>query len=86
MRRFYFHLIKGTERVPDEEGEFLRDEFEARQVAVRSARELLANAIRHGKNLVPKVFVITDEQGQTIDTVPVPQLPELFQEPVSGKA
>ena len=79
MRRFYFNLIKGTERVLDEEGEYLRDEFEARQVAVRSAREILANAIRHGRNLAPKAFVITDEQGQTIDIVHVPQMPELFE-------
>ncbi|MGY2908920.1 hypothetical protein ACVWVY_007941 [Bradyrhizobium sp. URHC0002] len=26
MRRFYFHLIRGTERVPEEEGEYLRDD------------------------------------------------------------
>jgi hypothetical protein len=79
MGHFYFHLVEDAELVTDLEGEHLRDALEARQVAIRSARELLADAIRHGKNRVPEAFVITDEQGRTIETFPFAAvLPEPF--------
>ena len=79
MGHFYFHVIKGTELLTDEEGADLRDVLEARQMAIHSARELLADAIRHGKNKIPEAFVITDDQGRTIETVPFATvLPEPF--------
>jgi hypothetical protein len=71
MGRFYFHVVKGAELLTDEEGADLRDALEARQMAIRSARELLAEAIRHGKNKIPEAFVITDDQGRAIETVPL---------------
>jgi hypothetical protein len=70
MGRFYFHVVEGAELLNDVEGLDLRDALEARQVAIRSAREILADAIRGGKNRVPQAFVITDEQGRAIETVP----------------
>jgi hypothetical protein len=79
MGHFYFHVVAGAELLTDEEGADLRDALEARQMAIRSARELLADAIRHGKNKIPEAFVITDEQGRTIETVPFATvLPEPF--------
>jgi hypothetical protein len=38
-------------------------------MAIRSAREILADAIRGGKNRIPEAFVITDEQGREIETI-----------------
>jgi hypothetical protein len=38
-------------------------------MAIRSAREILADAIRGGKNRIPEAFVITDEQGRAIETI-----------------
>jgi hypothetical protein len=36
-----------------------------------AARELLAEAIRSGREEVPEVFVIADEQGRALDTIPL---------------
>ena len=38
-------------------------------MAIRSAREILADAIRGGKNRIPEAFVIADEQGRAIETI-----------------
>jgi hypothetical protein len=70
MGHFYFHVVEGGELITDVEGAHLRDALEARQMAIRSARELLADAIRGGKNRIPEAIVIADEQGRTIETVP----------------
>jgi uncharacterized protein DUF6894 len=41
----------------------------ARHEAIKSARELLAGAIRAGQTEVPDAFVIVDEAGREIDVV-----------------
>jgi len=71
MRRFYFHLRAGDELVPDEEGIDLPDFAAARCEAIEAARELLAEAIKDGRAEVPEAFVIADEEGREIDTVPL---------------
>jgi hypothetical protein len=70
MGRFYFHVVEGAELLTDVEGVHLRDALEARQMAIRSAREILADAVRAGKNRIPVAFVIADEQGREIETIP----------------
>jgi len=71
MSRFYFHVVEGAELLTDVEGAHLRDALEARQMAIRSAREILADAIRAGKNRIPEAIIIADEQGRAIETVPL---------------
>jgi len=71
MGRFYFHLRAGDELMPDEEGIDLPDLSAARREAILAARELLAEAIKSGKPEVPEVFVIADEAGRELDTVPL---------------
>jgi hypothetical protein len=71
MRHFFFHVVQGTELLPDVEGAHLTDASEARQMAIRSAREILADAIRAGKNRVPEAIIIADEQGRTVGTIPL---------------
>jgi hypothetical protein len=39
--RCYFHLVKQTETIPDEEGIEVLDLFQGRQAALRAAEELL---------------------------------------------
>jgi hypothetical protein len=79
MGRFYFHIRLGDRLVPDEEGEVLPDVLAARREAERSARELLADAIKLGKAEVPEAFVIADEHGREIGTVPFAEvLPKPF--------
>jgi hypothetical protein len=70
MGRFFFHVVEGAKLLTDEEGADLRDALEARQMAIRAARELLADAIRGGKNRIPEAIVIADEEGRAIETVP----------------
>jgi hypothetical protein len=69
MRRFYFHLRAGDELTPDDEGIDLPDFPAARREAILSARELLAEAIKSGKQQVPDAFVISDGAGQALETV-----------------
>jgi hypothetical protein len=79
MGRFYFHLAVGNQRIPDEEGEDLPNASEARREAVRSAREILAAAIRHGQPRAPDAIVIADDAGRTLDTIRLASvLPESF--------
>jgi hypothetical protein len=49
MPRFYFHIRDGRKLIPDEEGLGLPNFSTAKREAVRSARELLAEAIMMGK-------------------------------------
>ena len=71
MRRFYFHLQADDQIVPDDEGVDLADLSAAEHEAILAARELLAEAIRCGRPEVPEAFVIADEEGREIDTVPL---------------
>ena len=71
MRRFFFHLRTGDELIPDEEGTDLPNFSAAQREALLGARELLAEAIKSGKQRVPDAFVIADESGRALDTVPL---------------
>ena len=71
MGRFYFHVVEGAELLTDVEGAHLTDALKAREMAMRSAREILADAVRAGKNRIPEAIVIADEQGRAIETVPL---------------
>jgi hypothetical protein len=70
MGRFYFNVVDGAALLNDVEGLDLRDALEARQVAIRSAREILADAIRSGKNRIPEALLITGEEVRAIETIP----------------
>jgi hypothetical protein len=69
MRRFFFHLRTGDELIPDEEGTDLPNFSAAQREALLGARELLAEAIKNGKQKVPDAFVIVDEAGQALETL-----------------
>jgi hypothetical protein len=69
MGRFYFHLREGDKLRHDDEGVDLPDFSAAKREALLAARELLAEAIRSGRQRVPDAFVIADESGRTLDTV-----------------
>jgi hypothetical protein len=71
MGRFYLHIRAGDEITPDEEGVDLPDLSAAQREAELAARELLAQAIMSGKPEVPEAFVIADEAGRSLATVPL---------------
>jgi hypothetical protein len=70
MGRYYFHLKDGDEMIPDEDGTELQDVAAATREALRSARELLADAIKAGKPKIYDAFVIADEAGRTVEVLP----------------
>ena len=79
MGRFYFQLRAGDELLTDDEGQDWPDLSAARREAEQAARELLAEAIRAGKEEIPEAFVIADEDGREIDIVPLAAvLPKLI--------
>jgi hypothetical protein len=71
MAKFYFHLKADGELVTDDEGVDLPSMTDATRLALESARELLANAIKFGNAKVPEAFVVADETGQALFELPL---------------
>jgi hypothetical protein len=79
MGRFYFHLKDGDKLIEDPEGADLPDLDAARREALLAACELLSEAIKFGKTKVPEAFVIADEAGRAVATIPLAMvLPKPF--------
>jgi Domain of unknown function (DUF6894) len=70
MARYYFHIKDGADLIKDQEGIELATADVARVQALRSARELWADAIKSGKPLGADAIVIADECG-TLTFVPM---------------
>jgi hypothetical protein len=71
MARFYFHIRGGAHLINDEEGIELLSPDHARAQALSTARELVADAIKAGRDLIFDAVVIADEQGNEITSVPI---------------
>ena len=71
MARYYFHVRTGDTIDPDPDGTDLPDPGTAEKEALAAARELLANAIKRAKDDVPDCFVVADEQGRHLRTIPL---------------
>ena len=56
MRHFYFHLRAGDELLRDDQGQDFPDVSSARIEAEKSAREIVAAAIRSGKEQLAEGF------------------------------
>jgi len=69
LGHFYFHLRVADELLTDDQEQDLPDLSAARREAELAARELLAHAIKDGKEEIPEAFVIADEAGRALDTV-----------------
>ena len=81
MPRYYFHIRNADDLLPDEEGTDLPDLNAARELALASARDLLGDAIKAGKEIVPESIVIADAHGQELMSVPLEHaLPDRFRD------
>ena len=69
MTQFYFHFRDGDRLINDDEGMHLPSSERARAQAVLTARELLCDAIRAGKDLDFDSVDVVDEQGNAIASV-----------------
>ncbi len=68
MPTFYFGLWDGHRLDPDEQGVKMRGTEDAFEMAVRSAREMLAEAQRLGEDRSGWTFCVHDEQGRRLFT------------------
>jgi hypothetical protein len=69
MPLFFLHMYS-DERIEDFEGLFLEDAEAARHEAVRNARDILAEELRHGRLPLKGRIEVADENGQPILAVP----------------
>jgi len=69
--KFYFHLKADGEMVTDNEGLDLPSMTVATSLALESARELLAEAIKYGKQKIPDAVVVADDDGRTVLELPL---------------
>jgi hypothetical protein len=70
MGRFYFHIRSGGRVIIDQEGSDFPDADAARQEALAAARQILAEAIKSGREYAPEDFIIADSEGRELEIVP----------------
>jgi hypothetical protein len=70
MPLFHFNSRTGDVMLPDLEGEDLPDLAAARTVAMSSAREALAEAVKFG-DTPPDIIQVTDSEGNEVAVVPL---------------
>lgn len=70
MPRFYFSFTDGERRVPDHEGEVLRDDAAAREHAVEDARYLLQHSITGMTAEAGWRVEVAEEHGRILFMVP----------------
>jgi hypothetical protein len=68
MPLFHFNSLTGDMFLPDPEGEELPSVTAAREVAERSARETLIEAVKTG-DVAPDCILVTDDEGHEVATV-----------------
>lgn len=71
MARFYFHMRRGAQIEQDTDGSEFADLSAARSEAYQSAREIVADAIRSSRTNLFDCFIIADESGRELETVPL---------------
>jgi hypothetical protein len=70
MPRFYFHLQDAAGRRADREGIALPDAEAAWYQAVRSARDMICEDLRHGGFISGRRVDIEDDQGRPVWALP----------------
>ena len=68
MPRYFFHLHDDLV-VRDEEGQELTDEAAAREMAIRSARQMASTQVLEGHLTLDHRIQVTDETGAIVTTV-----------------
>ena len=70
MLHYYFHIKDEAKTIRDEEGIEFHYLDAVREEATESARQLMSEEVREGHGPDGRAFVVTDEQGETVLTVP----------------
>ena len=66
MAGYFFHHQKSGQLIQDEEGEEYPSLETVRKEAVLSARDIIAEAAKQGRNATHESFLIVDDLGQTV--------------------
>lgn len=69
MTRYFLHLVDGDDVICDPEGSELPSIAAAREQALLSAREILAEAIKIGAQKVPRFVVAVSEGGNEVAVI-----------------
>jgi len=70
MPRYFFHIEKEGRQIVDPEGIDLHDLDAAREEALESARQLMSDDVRNGREPNGRRFVITNEAGIVLLELP----------------
>jgi len=70
MPRFYLDVLNGRRVLEDPDGQEFADVNAAMIEAVASARDLVAHGIMRNEDMSGRSFIVRDEKGETVATVP----------------
>lgn len=68
MPRYFFHVYNDDTTI-DREGQDLADLDAAKREATRSARDLMAEAVRHGEVILSHRIEVEDDGGRPLLTI-----------------
>jgi hypothetical protein len=71
MERFFFDVVTPEFHAADRVGELMQDRKTALEEARKSAGQLVAETLCHGKTIAPVTVVIRDEHYRTVGSVNV---------------
>jgi hypothetical protein len=74
MTRYFLHVVDGDDVIYDPEGSDLLDIAAAREQALLSAREMLAEAIKAGGQRIPRFVVATSECGNEVAVIDIREI------------
>jgi hypothetical protein len=66
MTTYFFHLATPRQLIVDEEGTELSSLEQAREEAVKSARDIISDTLHEGHDVSGYAFNVTDEGGQQV--------------------
>ena len=70
MPRYFFHIKDEQKTIRDVEGMELQDLDAVLEEARESARQIMSERVLEGHGPDGRVFVVTEEQGETVLTFP----------------
>ncbi|MBO9124047.1 MULTISPECIES: DUF6894 family protein [unclassified Rhizobium] len=73
MPIYYFHVVGHGSRIEDLEGTDCADLSAAKEEAVACARDLMAHAIRQGRDISSRSIEVRDARGGVVLTLPFRQ-------------
>jgi hypothetical protein len=69
MPRYFFHVRKGDQLIPDHEGAAFEDFEAAKAEAIHCCRDVAVDEIQRGGLVEFSTIEIADESGETLDRI-----------------